>query len=417
MFRTLLTSASLLALTSTASFAVCVPDPAADFDSVSCIGTITDAFESDANFLEVIVIGDITTAGDAIKVEGDGNTVNVLLGASVDGGDEAIVGGMGLTVINDGDIFATDKAIDADNLDDVSVFNTGRIFAGDKGIRIGDGANAILDNIGIIESSDEGFEAGVNATIANLGLISANGDDAVQIGDDGLILNGFGAIIESINGGDGIDIDSGVIENDGAILAFEVGEAAIDVDGGTSMGLEVANTGTIQGDIGILADPANTQSQNIFNEGRIEGTGGVALDLGIGADSYETTFDGQLVGSAFFGAGDDMLILSDDLDDPFSLGAILDGGADNDTVVFGPNVSSLDIALAVLNGADDVSLTINGPLSTYSMRLVSWELFSFSNGDFTLSELTTTPVPVPAPLAMLGVALLGLGAAGRRRKG
>jgi len=73
-----------------------------------------------------------------------------------------------------------------------------------------------------------------------------------------------------------------------------------------------------------------------------------------------------------------------------------------------------------LNSSDDVSLTINGPTSVYSMRLVSWEEFFFADGALSFAELTAgaaTPVPVPAPLAMLGVALLGLGAAGRRRKG
>ncbi len=396
--------------------------------TVTCIGADANGFEDATDGLTVnIGVGDsVEDDKDALKIEGDGNTVNN--DGLIAGGDEGIVGGNTLTVNNTGDITADDKGIDTEGFDSLTVINTGTIVAEDKAIRAGDdggvgGDFLVLENLAgalISSATDEGVESGNFADIYNEGIIEA-GEDAVQVGEDANIIN-YGEINSFGVDGDGIDVDSGYIENGGVISTVSATGAGIDVDAAAG-DLVVYNLGDIVGNYGILVEDgsggdANTVSQTIINEGIIEGFGGTALSLAAGADVLEMYQGSALIGAADFGTGEDLLYFGldffDDAIGAFAGGALIDGGDDFDTVLF-EDVASTDITGASLIG-DVLSLTLfDGPLEAV-LTLTSWENFSFTDGDFGLGDIVTpAAVPLPAGILLLGGALGAMGATRRRR--
>lgn len=399
--------------------------------TISCTGTST-GFTDATSGLSVTVAAGATvtrTNSDAIRVRGTGNTVvnvGTIIGAN---GTDGVDGGADLTVINVGTISAENKAIDAEEKDGLTVVNTGTITATDKAIRNADGNNASLTNAGLIESqTDEGFESGNNTYILNTatGRIIAS-DDAVQIGENALIENH--GLIESVARGgdetdpqDGIDIDSGTINNYAGAVIRSQDDAAIDYDG-SDITSYITNFGTISGTTGVLVekgltgDPANTAAQIITNSGLIEGRSGLALDLGAGNDALTLLTGGTLIGGADFGADDDALVVNGSFTTDIAGGSWLDGGTGFDTATF--SLFSLSDIVSSLFGPDmSVSLSFLTDTSDFTINLVNWEEFAFKDGTtYSYAQLQgeLAAVPVPAAGLMLIGGLAGMFALRRRR--
>ncbi|MEI4486576.1 VPLPA-CTERM sorting domain-containing protein [Frigidibacter sp. MR17.14] len=372
------------------------------------------------------------TADDAVRMRGTGNTLinnGTINGAydQADGGSDGVDGGANLTVINTGTITATNKGVDAEALNGLTVLNSGTISAYDKAIRNQNGNNAVLVNSGLIQSAtDEGFESGNDAQINNSGTIVA-GDDAVQVAQNGQIVNSGtirNVISDPANLQDAIDIDSGLIINTGAIIAE--GSAGIDFDANVdndddpettpnAAGI-VVNAGLIQGaEAAIESDPRAMGVQTIYNSGSLVGTQGTALMLWGGDDALILQAGGSITGDSFFGTGADQLVFEATFaGESFGL---FDGGldADTDTVSFADYLFSDLTSLTLL---DDVfSLTFS---DAFSLSLTNWDLFTFADARYDHAQFAaaaTTPAPVPLPAAgWLMLAGLGGIAALRRRK-
>ncbi len=363
--------------------------------------------------------GTVIGTKDGINAE-NGVTITNESGALIEGGDEGIQGEEGLTVTNRGTIRSGDKGIDTEGFDNLTVTNEGLIESDDKGIRAGadddgNGGNGFqLDNSGTIDARDEGVEAGDGAVITNSGTIESADDDAVQVGENAdITITETGAVRS--DGGDGIDVDSGTIENDGEIVTSAAGEAGIDVDQGDSQ-LEVINRGVIEGEFGILVengltdpdeDPENVQTQIVRNSGRITGTGGTALSLWAGNDTVEL-FDGSVIeGAADFGSGDDLLsFFGADLffDDLF------DGGEDTDHVDFGDLLFADLDRLGFDGSAFDLSYD-DGEFR-WQLGLANWESFSFADREFAsareFAAASFGQVPAPGMPALLVAGVLAL---------
>ena len=183
------------------------------------------------------------------------------------------------------------------------------------------------------------------------------------------------------------------------------------------MASAIQNWGTISGTTGILVEKdvsegANTASQVVVNHALIEGTAGLAMDLGAGDDSYTHDLGAALIGGADFGAGSDEFWL---MGTPTGLlgGAMLalfDGGVFQD-LAFGD--------LTALSFESDIfSLTFGTGVDEFFLRITAWENIFFADRTFTAAELAgeaTPAVPLPAGVVLMLGALGGLGL--MRRKG
>lgn len=428
--------------------AACEPEAPADGAEVTCTDIDTDGFvfeDLDDINLSVVTNAIVQNSGVAIAVD-DGLTLDNLgtiestddhavevdkdlvltnsgnIVASSSDGKDAIKAADDAVIDNGGLISATDDAIDTEGFDNVSITNVGRIEAGDKGLVVGPddddlgGAGLTLLNTvtGEIDTVDEAVETGDDADITNAGFIQSLEDDAIQLGQDGLIENAATGQILS-EGGDGIDIDSGEIINHGVIATTAAEEAGIDVDEGTDGSVIVTNTGTISGSTGVLSDPENTESQQITNSGSVIGFDGLAFDLGQGADLV-TLLDGSMIdGGAMFGSGLDRLeILGFDLD--LSAAGPFDGGDDTDVFALDLSTSSLT-ALLFDDATGMLDLSFDGGFGSTRISLMNFESFVFSDATYALDELVELqPVPLPAAGLMLLVGLAGFGAVRRPQR-
>lgn len=467
--RFALPAMSVLAMTAASgAHAACVENPT---NSYQCSATQIDGLEDNSDDVSVTVLSGATVennggpnGGDALRVRGNGTQVTIQTGPGGDGvldasGDGVDSGdnGFGLTVFNDGQILAQKRGVNADDEDDVTVINGGTIDAQDDGIRLGNGVNALFVNAGTLKSGDEGFEAGDNAFVQNgPGALIQATEDAVQIGDDGTILNE--GTIESTDidrsngtragsGGDGIDLDSGAIVNTGVIKALD--GSGIDFDASPVLQSTIYNSGEITGRVGIEvelggADPANTADQIIFTDGKITGTDGVAIELGEGQDLVAVFDDLSALGAAAgvpiplgsaapaeingltnLGAGDDQLAFVNATGGGMIydavIGDIFDGGADIDTALFSADISELisstgtpaSLELLFGNGTDTKTLTLNN----FEFLVFGVDpLTGFGGALFEIrADGSLAPVPLPAGIVLLGGALVAL--RGLRRKG
>lgn len=370
--------------------------------------------------------GAIASTKDGVNAE-EGLQLTNALGATIAGDDDGVQAEDDATVVNHGTITSGDKGIDTEGFDNLEVTNTGLIDAADKGIRAGadddgeGGSGFVLNNSGTITAGDEAIETGDGAQISNAGTIESEGDDAIQLGEDAIIVNAESGQILSA-GGDGIDVDSGQIINEGVIRSTAEGEAGIDVDEGDSE-LAIINTGEISGEYGILVengltdpvlDPANTQSQNISNYGLIEGTGGIALSLWEGDDTL-SLFDGAtIVGDAYFGGDNDRLnLLGSDLG---LVANLFDGGEGLDTVDFGLNLFSNVQSLFWDGSAFDLTYAVDDV--SWDLRLSNWEQFYFNDVSFDSVDAfraVATYVPLPSTVGLLALGALVLAPRRRRR--
>ncbi len=400
--------------------------------------------------------GAVTAGAEAVKV-GDASTVENF-GDIVSTGDKGVEGDDRTGVVNYGLIDAAGDAVDlgdgdlgdpGDPGDDVRVYvdNWGTIRSGDKAVDVGDAATVYNAVGALIEGSGEGVETGDDARIFNDGTIAVF-DDGLNPGERAVVVN-TGAILSS--GNDAIDIDSGLIDNWGRIESMAAGEAGVDFDPSSEAVSTIVNRagGVIEGDFGVLTDPANDKTQDVANAGRITGRSGTAMALGAGADSL-TLFSGGLIeGLVDFGDGADDVLMSGIMGgvvggplggvapatDPFGATpaefeaalrggmAFFDGGLGDDAMTFDLALGLDDmLALSMLAGTglgDSWALTFaNADGSQSVIGFNSFEFFGIGGAVYDLAELrgaVAAPIPLPAtaPLLLGGLALAGWAA--RRR--
>lgn len=368
--------------------------------------------------------------GDALRARGSNNTVinhGTIAGTAPDGSD-GIDGGHGLSVQNFGTITATNKGVDAEAKNDFALENHGTIHAVDKAVRNADGNNAYLYNAvgaSIISDLDEGFETGDNARVINYGTISAS-DDAVQLGENALIDN-YGLIESRLRGAqdandpqDGIDIDSGTINNHAGAVIRSDDDAAIDYDG-SDITSYINNWGTIAGTKGVLVETgldaagnpngelANTARQVITNHGVIAGSQGTALLLGQGHDQIFAMAGSQVLGDVLMGADDDTITFAADFDGLFD--GLLDGGTGFDTLEF------LGLGFADLRAVTREGTAFALGFDSFSLLLSGWESLVFTDGSYAMADIAAlAAVPLPGGLVLMlgGVGMLA-GLRKRRR--
>jgi hypothetical protein len=355
---------------------------------------------------------DATNQGDAVKVGDNGIVTNA---GSLSAGDDGIQGGTGVTVTNSGSITAVGKGI----------------YAGGKDAN---GIKVLYDNLTvtntatgtITSSANEGISANNNLTLINRGTISAN-DDGVQVNANAHIDN-YGTIQSTNNltdTQDGIDLDSGTINNHAGGLIYSQYDSGIDFDAGTTS--YINNAGTIRGASGIIVETGevadhttglfatpNTASQIITNSGLIEATGGpgefagYAAYLGAGDDSLTMLAGGRLIGATDFGADADQLILDGLFEGQFAQGATMSGGAGSDLISF-KSYNFADLTKVEATG-DIFDLWFGSGANAFNLVVTSWESFAFKDQTVSDSRISALSAPSAVPLPAGGALMLtGLG--------
>src|SRR5216684_4047170 len=212
-----------------------------------------------------------------------GNTINVLSGASVTGTLEGVLLHDG-TINNDGLIEAT-----------VTVNNksSGTIRA--------NGANTAA----IVANQD--------ANVTSSGRIEATGIDGIGIETGGTAtVNNSGAIQASligIFGGEAVDSGGDVnLINSGTITATQFAVVSVNAANVINM-----RTGTISGNIAILASGADGIGSTITNSGAIistAGASGTAIQLSGAADTLTLLTGSRIIGAIEMGGGSDVVNFS-----------------------------------------------------------------------------------------------------------
>ena len=414
--------ASALALTAGLTANAAAQAAPAPFDVMPDAPTAPDAptdlvqCELDGNTIDCPVGLDPDGTGEDFDTDpgmNDGLTVNIVEGAFVagDNGLGAVEVGIDGTVNNSGTVVGDNNGVVINSgvlnndgfiqangnvafgsLGPVEVNNTGTISVTETGdFAVVVGGDSTINNSGLIQSNGSGFGVLVDnsgegaATVNNsvTGTIIAANESAVFATGDLTVVND--GLIQSFGAnGDGISIiGNGDVTNTGNIVSdafagvFIGGEATITnsglilgadegvlLDGGGTVTNEAG--GVIEGDIGVSGFD-NTDT--VINFGTITGTGGNAVLLANGDDTFQQWQSGVTDGLVDGGDGVDTLIFGndgdtlltrdlDDIGDPaqytgFETIGFLDIGGgialDGDS----------DLVLTLLGGA----LTINGELS------------------------------------------------------
>lgn len=429
-------------------FAQCLPTVPDDGDTVTCTATDTDGvsqeFLGTGNLDNVTVV--VTSGAVVNNLTSEEHTIELdddaLIQVDANGSIDAGFGKDGIRLDNDG-----------------QVFNANSISAEDDAIQ-GDN-NLFVDNSGVISAGDEGINAEDDAEVINrAGASILAHDDAVKVGRRGAIFNE--GILQNIGTDvsdpqDVIDIDTGNIINQGGLIASELGDAIdfdeVPLDGGSDVAevsiIQNRGDGVIRGQIGVETDSANTASQfiTLHDTSILEGTSGVAANLGDGEDLvqlndnaritgdvnlgamndiFEITFaEVVLDGDVFFGEGSNTLRLIGDGVNVFggdwfqSNSSVVWGGDGVDTLSF---LNTEPFTSADFTGQFDLSF-VSGDRYALDAGFGGNILFDrfdnilLSDGTFSFSELATVaPVPLPAGGLLLLGGLGGLTALRRRRR-
>lgn len=351
----------------------------------------------------------------------------------------------------------TGDGIQVEDTPNLTIDAASSVTVGKKGVNGGDGNGGTVTNYGQISAGTEGVELGNDAAVYNYGSILAD-DDGINIGEGAYILNA-GVIHSRLDGKgedfvqDGIDLDSGIIDNHGQILSDD--DAAIDFDATTRLDVAsvITNRGVIRGAAGIIVETgfdasgapnsevANTGRQEVYNlnGALIEGTAGTALNLGAGDDLVENAAGATIAGDVYLGtgndsftastgsvvygdvfldAGDDLLTITDTFFSTPIAGTfgLFDGGEGTDTLSL---LGYLWADLGAFSWSDATSLDLSF-LDGFTLSLTNFESLSFADVSFAnISDLTLADlpaVPLPAPALMLLSALGGFGLLRRARK-
>lgn len=236
--------------------------------------------------------------------------------------------------ISSGDMTSADAKFDGIDFDASTggkVENHGTLSGGRHGITTDAGAELVNYAGGvIIGRNGSGFGSDGNGRVTNYGRITGAYNGLVPDGDgDGVDIDGQGwidnhGIIEgtgaggskdgSANTSEGIAMGGGTILNHaGATISGAANAILIDdsATGGAPYATHLENFGQILGLGGDAVRIIGEQADSVINGGLISSTGGVALDLGGGADSLTLRSGSQFVGRVDGGAGRDVLTLDD----------------------------------------------------------------------------------------------------------
>jgi hypothetical protein len=274
-----------------------------------------------------------TAANDEGQLLLDGEKLTVTAGgALIATGDHSFgIHGYGHnTMIIDGGVFSSlyDGIFDGPAGNTTTIGTTGTVFGGRYGIyhlsedtTVTNGGEITGRLVGVVMG-------GADNVLTNSGIIRG-GSGVSSTGAGSLVRNEVGGLIQGGDAGSGVGMRGGSIENLGTIRG---GLAGISL--GDAAGNSVTNSGLVIGYLSGVGISGSPQRDVVVNTGTIEGTGGNAVDLLGGSDSYDGR-GGRANGNVLGGAGSDTLTGGDLVDHLF-------GGTENDTLTGGGAADTLD---------------------------------------------------------------------------
>jgi hypothetical protein len=276
-----------------------------------------------------------------------------------------------------------------------------------------------VENAGAITAAQTAIaqeSVGLTLTNRRRAVIQSTAGRAVMM-RDGAVVNEEDAEIEGALGA--LRMTAGRVENAGHIVARSGPAIAVERGPGSAGALVIENSGGISGMIGIDVARDSAAPVEIFNSGRIEGTGGVAMRLASDRKGVllDLSGDSAILGDVLFGGANDTLRIGD-LTSGVLINSVFDGDDGVDLADFkGYGADSvLDVASL---GSAAVALTLLAPNGDrLTGAFANFETFRFDGVDVAfadLGRLAPTPVPTPAAAPLLMVALISMVVAARRR--
>jgi Ca2+-binding RTX toxin-like protein len=287
----------------------------------------------------------VVGGGDLIDFQSDtGGKVNNLAGGLLEGARHVVTGDRAVAVVNDGTMIGRNgSAVNIDNdgseADRVSIINNGLMEGRSAGLDNSDGDAIDVD--GLVSVLNRGTIEGLGASGANNGEpnvsegIAAGGGSVLNTATGKII--GYGRAIQVDNSGNANALGATLVVNDGLIQGLGNGPenvppadaARFDLRGNEAINLigtyadEIINnsTGRIIG--GVAMGGGNDK---LGSAGRIEATGGSAVDMGDGDDSVNLFVGATIIGKILLGNGDDLVTST-------AIGAFeIDGGDGDDQI-------------------------------------------------------------------------------------
>ena len=245
--------------------------------SPGTIGNITIG----GGYATVTNTGMIRGNGTAVLLEGIGKLFNSGTIAVASGTGAALDDGG--TAINAGSIAGAGYGISIGAAGG-TLTNLGTISATGTGVAFAAGGSLYNGSQGVISGGAGGLYAATPVAIVNQGLITSPIHQQAVVGVDlaqgGTIDNKSGAAIIAYAGAVVIG-GPGSVSNEGVLQAFGSNVSGIGLYLGAS-GIQVVNTGTIEGNSGIATGAGDTAGNTIVNAGTISGAGPIAVRLGSG---------------------------------------------------------------------------------------------------------------------------------------